>query len=59
MVLTLKLGYALLAFGGVVSVSSIAFSTALPTVAMAIAVIGLASGIGGLVNVIVGAAREF
>lgn len=59
MALTLNLGYALLAFGGVLSVSSLSFVTHLPAVAMVVATIGVGAAIGGLVNVIIGAAREY
>lgn len=59
MALTLNLGYGLLAFGGVLSVSSLSFALHLPQVAMIVAVVGIGAAIGGLVNVIIGAAREY
>jgi hypothetical protein len=59
MALTLRLGYGLLAFGGVLSVSSVPFALSLPAVSMVIATAGIAAAIAGLVNVIVGAAREY
>lgn len=59
MALTLNLGYGLLAFGGVLSVSSLSFTVQLPLVAMIIAAAGMAAAVAGLVNVIVGAARAY
>lgn len=59
MALTLNLGYGLLAFGGVLSVSSLSFTLHLPEVAMIVAVVGIGAAIGGLVNVIIGAARAY